>query len=203
MATVHSDEMAQLRAAVHQFIDERFQAKTEKLTPDDPEYQKLVEQFDHDRWLANAARRVSQLQIVSHSLKPLHPDAKGSSLHAPPQTPADEALIDTTVIGDEFTVDVVGNAAALDVFKSRNTEVDGRTLLARVQELDPALQAAFSDDADTARERMEQFAGITEPGGPHTSHTLAKQLFWLVGEDPTDDAAFHLLAPLYPTSLVH
>lgn len=36
-----------------------------------------------------------------------------------------------------------------------------------------------------------------------SSHTNAKQLYWPTGADAHDDQAFHLLAPLYPTSLVH
>ena len=36
-----------------------------------------------------------------------------------------------------------------------------------------------------------------------SSHTQAKQVYRLTGSDPHDDQQFHLLAPLYPTSLAH
>ncbi len=45
---------------------------------------------------------------------------------------------------------------------------------------------------------------LTQPRaeGP-SSHTLAKQLYWLTGTDACDDAHYTLLAPLYATSLAH
>ena len=45
---------------------------------------------------------------------------------------------------------------------------------------------------------------LTQPRaeGP-SSHTLAKQLYWLTGSDACDDAHYTLLAPLYATSLAH
>ncbi len=66
-----------VRSAIEQFLKERFDTKAEKLQPDDPKYQALVEQFQFDTWVNDAARRVGQLQVVTHSLKPIHPDAKG------------------------------------------------------------------------------------------------------------------------------
>jgi CRISPR-associated protein Csy1 len=44
---------------------------------------------------------------------------------------------------------------------------------------------------------------LADARGTASSHTNAKQLYWLVGVDAHDDGAYHLLAPLYPTSLVH
>ena len=45
---------------------------------------------------------------------------------------------------------------------------------------------------------------LTQPRaeGP-SSHTLAKQLYWLTGTDACDDSHYTLLAPLYATSLAH
>ncbi len=122
------DEAPELRRTIQEFLSERFTGKTEKLAPDDPKYEQLVGQFDYDRWLADAARRVGQLQVVTHSLKPIHPDAKGSSVYSPPEGALPGAVIGTNILGDQFTVDVVGNAAALDVFKFLKLEYDGRTL---------------------------------------------------------------------------
>ncbi|AFT71809.1 CRISPR-associated protein, Csy1 family [Alloalcanivorax dieselolei B5] len=68
---------------------------------------------------------------------------------------------------------------------------------------DPALTGALSKDPEQAREWMTSFAAITEPRGGEASHTHAKQVYWLVGDDPGDNGSFHLLAPLYATSLAH
>jgi len=192
-----------IRRTIKAFISERFAAKTENLETNDPKYEKLAAQFDYDAWLADAARRVSQLQVVTHSLKPIHPDAKGSSLYAPStELPATRA-VGTHTLSEQFIVDVVGNAAALDVFKFLKLEQDGRTLLERVQQADPELEAALSDEPETARQLMQAFATITQPSGRHASHTRGKQLYWLIGDDPSVDEDFHLLAPLYATSLAH
>jgi CRISPR-associated protein Csy1 len=44
---------------------------------------------------------------------------------------------------------------------------------------------------------MTAFANITTPKGKLSSHTLAKQIYW-----PLGNGEYHLLAPLFPTSLV-
>lgn len=45
---------------------------------------------------------------------------------------------------------------------------------------------------------MDAFAGLTEPKGTKATHKLAKQLYWPLGDD-----TYHLLAPLFPTTLAH
>ena len=192
-----------LRNAIEAFLAERFETKAEKLAPDDLQYQALQRQYQRENWLANAARRVTQLQVVTHSLKAIHPDARGTNLYRPSAELPDHSEIGSHVLGAGFNEDVVGNAAALDVYKFLKLEHGGRTLLSRVLADDEELAVAFSDDLDRAREWMQAFAGIVEPRGSEASHTRAKQVYWLVGEDPTENADFHLLAPLYATSLAH
>ena len=192
-----------IRETIKGFLTERFNAKAEKLSADDPKYTQLAAQFAYDDWITDAARRVGQLQVVTHSLKPTHPDAKGSSVYAPPGQSSSGSAIGTQSLGEQFTVDAVGNAAALDVFKFLKLTYDGRTLLEHVEQRDASLEKALSDDTDKARQLMEQFATITEPGEQYSSHTRGKQLYWLIGDDPTAHEDFHLLAPLYATSLAH
>lgn len=192
-----------IRSLIDGFLRERLEAKLDKLSDDDPKRHKLITQFEFNAWVADAARRVSQLQVVTHSLKPLHPDAKGSSLYAPPETLAAHELVGSHELPENFDGDVVGNAAALDVYKFLKLEHEGRSLLERVLDGDPALASALSDNSEQAGEWMSAFATITQPGDQHASHTHAKQLYWLVGDDPTSNDHFHLLAPLYATSLTH
>lgn len=198
-----TQQAAGIREVIERFMKERFDAKAEKLATDDPKYQTLVEQFQRDTWLNDAARRVSQLQVVTHSLKPIHPDAKGSNLYAPPESLAKHKAVGSHVLPTDFDGDVVGNAAALDVYKFLKLEYDGKSLLERVLEEDAELARALSDNAEQSQAWMKAFSGITEPRGEHASHTLAKQVYWLTGEDAVDNDDFHLLAPLYATSLAH
>ena len=196
-----------LNLVIQHFLKERFDTKAEKLAPDDPKYQALVEQFQFNTWINDAARRVGQLQVVTHSLKPIHPDAKGSNLYAPPESLHAHSLVGSHVLPTDFAGDVVGNAAALDVYKFLKLSLEGKSLLERALENDGDFAKALSDNPEQAQAWIDAFAAITEPRGEHASHTRGKQLYWLVGDDAADlenDAEnFHLLAPLYATSLAH
>lgn len=198
---------AGIRSGIEAFLKERFDTKAEKLAPDDPKYQALVEQFQFDTWVNDAARRVGQLQVVTHSLKPIHPDAKGSNLYAPPQSLHAHNLVGSHVLPADFAGDVVGNAAALDVYKFLKLQFEGKSLLERALENDSEFAKALSDNPEQARAWINAFAAITEPRGEHASHTRGKQLYWLVGDDAAelenDADNFRLLAPLYATSLAH
>lgn len=192
-----------LRAAMEQFLHERLQSKLEKLADDDPKREALQAQFQFDAWVGSAAARAGQIQLVTHSLKPIHPDAKGTNLYVAPTELARPGLVGSGVLGNAFQGDVVGNAAALDVYKFLKVEHGGKSILERVLENDVELGLALSDDVEQARTWISAFAGLVQPREGVASHTKAKQVYWLVGDDPRNDEHFHLLAPLHATSLSH
>ena len=203
MSTLLTERQTGLRALIATFLKERRDAKAEKLDADDPKFNELQQQYQPVAWLEDAARRVAQIQAVTHSLKPIHPDAKGTNLYRPPAGLEALDVVGSHALGEDFAGDVVGNAAALDVYKFLKLEHQGRSLLDLVLAGDADLAAALSDDAQQAVDWMEAFAGLTRPRGRLASHTLAKQLYWPTGDDPHDDAQYHLLAPLYASSLAH
>ena len=192
------------RAAISAFLQERLQAKLDKLKPDDPQRDEVIASFAHDVWLACAAKRVEQIQAVTHSLKPIHPDARGTNLYVEPRTLPPLAELGSHALGERFVGDVVGNAAALDVYKLLKLEVNGRSLLTALLAHDADALAALHADPAQAEKLRDAFVSLTQPRaeGP-SSHTLAKQLYWLTGTDACDDAHYTLLAPLYATSLAH
>ena len=192
------------RAAISAFLQERLQAKLDKLKPDDPQRDEVIASFAHDVWLACAAKRVEQIQAVTHSLKPIHPDARGTNLYVEPRTLPPLAELGSHALGERFVGDVVGNAAALDVYKLLKLEVNGRSLLTALLAQDADALAALHTDPAQAQALRDAFVSLTQPRaeGP-SSHTLAKQLYWLTGTDASDDAHYTLLAPLYATSLAH
>ena len=192
-----------LRSAMDDFLRERLEGKLDKMPLDDPKREALLAQFQFDAWVADAAHRAGQIQLVTHSLKAIHPDAKGTNLYVPPELLRDHDAVGSHVLRGDFTGDVVGNAAALDVYKFLKLEYGGKTLLERVLEDDDHLAAALSDDEQQARAWMRAFADITHARGDNASHAKAKQVYWLVGDEPTNDGNYHLLAPLYATSLTH
>ena len=192
------------REGIASFISERLKAKLDKLADDDPRRAAFVAQHEPHAWLAEAARRVTQIQAVTHSLKPIHPDARGTNLYVEPRTLPPLAELGSHALGERFVGDVVGNAAALDVYKLLKLEVNGRSLLAALLAQDADALAALHTDPAQAQALRDAFVSLTQPRaeGP-SSHTLAKQLYWLTGPDACDDAHYTLLAPLYATSLAH
>src|SRR5690606_1053760 len=103
------------RQAITAFIQERCEAKVKGLDAEEAASQ--AAKYDYHTWLADAARRVTQIQAVTHVLKATHPDARGSSLYVRPKALPQHADIGTHLLGDNYDDDIVGNAAALDVYK--------------------------------------------------------------------------------------
>lgn len=189
----------QLRTTIAGFIEARREAKL-KGKEDDAE---TASKYDYAAWLADAARRVGQIQAVTHVLKATHPDARGSSLHVIPSSLPQHAEIGSHQLGTDHAEDVVGNAAALDVFKLLKLEVEGKRLLDWMQVGDVDLQAALSDDAEQAQGWMHAFASLVRQDSAPTTHPMAKQLYWLAGDTPQDDSHYHLLQPMFSSSLAH
>src|SRR5213593_1346909 len=130
-----------IAAAIRAFLQKRLQAKLEplekrlsKLGPEEAsertrlemQRQVLVESFMPEQWIADAARRARQIQLVTHALKFMHPDAKGTSVFCSGNNTAKGHLVGTHVLGLALTPDGVCSAGALDVFKFLQIEVAGR-----------------------------------------------------------------------------
>lgn len=203
-----SGRAQRIRAAIDAFLQERLQGKLDKLKAEDLTRTELIAQFQTPVWLEDAARRVKRIQIVTHALKGIHPKAKGTSLYkAPAQLPSQND-IGSHNLHSGFASDVVGDAAALDVYKLLKIEIDGLSLLEWLLRNEPAAIEALHTDPEIAAQWQADFTSLVRAReGAASSHVLGKQLYWLAessdGVDPTDDSHYHLLAPLYATSLVH
>lgn len=215
-------EHASFKAAIQAFIQGRLQAKLEQLDKAEQQNkplkadrsgkvlsyqeqrQELRSKYQPEVWLCDAAKRVKRIQSVTHSLKAIHPDAQGTNLFVALEALPKLRDIGSHVLGHRYAADVVGDAAALDVYKLLKLEVRGQSLLSALQAADAEAVQALHDDPATAQQLRDAFVSLTEARaeGP-SSHTRAKQLYWLVGEDASDDAQYELLAPLYATSLAH
>ena len=201
---------AEIRRVIDEFLLARLNDKLDKVPGDEgmpgdvaARRSGLRSQFEYNAWINDASRRVAQIQAVTHSLKPIHPDARGSSIFKPPMELPIHGSVGSHCLGADFDGDVVGNAAALDVFKFLKLPFEGKKLLDLMLANDPDLPAALSNKPEQAAEWIEAFTGITQPRGKAASHSLAKQLYWLTGSDPGDDSGYHLLGPLFATSLTH
>ncbi|KML25862.1 type I-F CRISPR-associated protein Csy1 [Salmonella enterica subsp. enterica serovar Derby] len=150
--------------------------------------------YEPKAWLTDAAKRAGQINLVTHAAKFTHGDSKSSSIYS--EAVAQEGYLCTAALSG-LEPDAVGNAAALDVAKLLQTRVNGGdSLLASLKRGDHAALAAFTDEANQRREWIAGFSRALTPGEP-ASHKLAKQGYFPVGEN------YHLLSPLFATSLVH
>lgn len=194
-------ESAALRAVVETFIQERLQLKLDKLgDKDDDKRQQLRQDYQRENWLTNAAASVKYLQLATHTVKPIHPSIKGAtSIYLDKPWIDTDSLVGTHTLKSQVVDDVaVENAAALYVWAFLKCEWGGKTLLKRMMERDPAMLTALSDDLPRAETLAAAFVDIGQGKSPVASHTLCKQLYFPVAAD-----GYHLLAPLFPTALVH
>ncbi|CAM6649923.1 CRISPR-associated protein, Csy1 family [Enterobacter asburiae] len=150
--------------------------------------------YEPKAWLTDAAKRAGQINLVTHAAKFTHGDSKSSSIYS--EAVAQEGYLSTAALS-ALEPDAVGNAAALDVAKLLQTRVeDGDSLLASLKRGDHTALAAFTDDVSQLSEWIAGFSRALTPGEP-ASHKLAKQNYFPVDDD------YHLLSPLFATSLVH
>ncbi len=192
----------QLRKIIDDFLAARLATKTEKLAPDDPARENWEEKFSRPVWIADAARRVSWIQAATHTIKAIHPGAKGSNLFCPSQRLVrHDNLVGSHLLAPDCATDVVGNAAALDVNKFLTLRCEDKTLLQWMQDEKQAVIDALANEA--AEAWVDAFLDFIREPETFATHTLAKQIYWLEGSDPACDEHFVLLAPLYPSSLAH
>lgn len=152
------------------------------------------DRFKPVNWLSDAANRAKQLQLVTHALKFTHSDAKGTSLFAQRKSLSELPFISTSAI-ESPKIDVVGNAAALDVGKLLLLEQDdGKLLVNFIQQEDMSPFESFAQSKEQLADWLAGFKLAVTAKDP-SSHKLGKQLYWPI------DGDYHLLLPLYATSL--
>ena len=204
--TPNPETVSALRQLVDAFIKGSLKDKLDKLdklkNENVEQRQLLMQKHQPVVWLADAARRAMEIQLATHTLKPIHPDARGSTIYRDPGPVSDPVLVASHVVLEPVD-DVVGNAAALAVYKLLKLSHAGESLLLRARRRDVDFQAALTHGAlpeagQAATEWIASFAALAEASSEPASHSLAKQLYF-----PLGDGNYHLLAPLFPTTLVH
>ncbi len=157
------------------------------------ERQELEWRYTPQNWLTDAAARAGQISLVTHAAKFTHGDSRGSSIYS--ETSQTEGYLSSSAI-KHLESDAVGNAAALDVAKLLQTEVEGDSLLACLKRKDYRALAAFAENEQQLKQWIAGFSQALAPAKP-TSHKLAKQVYFPVAE------GYHLLSPLFASSLAH
>lgn len=158
--------------------------------------QEIEKKYEVRTWLTEAASRAWQISLVTHAIKYFHGDAKGSSIYSTAEHPQASHLSTSSL--KTPAVDAVGNSAVLDVAKLLQTEHEGDSLLASLQRGD---HSALAQLAENEQQLALWVSGFTQALSDKSlsSHKLAKQIYFPIG----DNDNYHLLSPLYSSSLAH
>ena len=195
-----TDRGEAFRSAIAGFIEARREAKL-KGKEDDAD---SASKYDYATWLESAASRAQHLRVVTHPIKFTHSGIKGAtSVRYGPDQWINRSEIGTHSLGDAFEEDfAISDAKHLDIRSFLlQVQLEGRSLLEWFCLDDCDLLSALHDDPSTAERLMMSFRQVVEIDRDISSSTLAKQVYWLCSSDPAEDDEYHLLQPMFSSSL--
>ncbi|MFW9594940.1 MAG: type I-F CRISPR-associated protein Csy1 [Macromonas sp.] len=211
-----SERPAAMRQHVLAYLQHRLSAALDEVKGSDAAAEKRREAlrgtFRFPDLVDEGAKYIGQVQLATHLVKGIHPDAKVKSttnVLAWPENLTSLLEVGTHVLGAHVNIDATGNGAVNKKVAELaallvGVQFDGQSLLQLLKAGDTDVALALGYAVDEAAHTTAWLASIDAPLSPvPASHTKLKQLYWLVGNDTLREADFHLLAPLYPTSLVH
>ncbi|OQX02716.1 MAG: type I-F CRISPR-associated protein Csy1 [Thiothrix lacustris] len=158
----------------------------------------IEQEFKIAVWGASAANRASQLSLVSHPGKFSHPDARIT-----PVLFTGEYMPDGYVRSGNANAgqDVVGNAAALDVYAFLSVVLDdGRNVLEHFEANSIELKTMLAVDDETFATWRTAFLQIKAVDEGAKTHTNVKQVYFPIADNTED---YHLLSVLYPSGLMN
>ena len=154
----------------------------------------IEQEFQIAVWGASAANRAAQLSLVSHPGKFSHPDARITPVLFAGEYAADGYVRSGNAKAGQ---DVVGNAAALDVYAFLSVVLnDGRSVLEHFEANSAELKALLAVGEETFAAWRTAFLQIKAVDGGAKTHTNVKQVYFPVAE------GYHLLSVLYPSGLM-
>lgn len=202
MAVTSPERRKSLEALINSFLQERLQSKLDGLASDDPKVDEITRQHELSTWIAAKAKQAQSMSVATHIVKPMHPDAKGTELYVRPQDLPKTQYLGSCCV-DSPALDLVGNAAYLDMYPFLVLDFEGATLFELLLAGDSELLSILSTDKTQAEAVMRSFTKMQDKPKVPSSHFRAKQIYWLTGEDPLVDSDYRMLAPLYASSLAH
>lgn len=155
------------------------------------------EKFKVAAWLDSAAKRASKVRIATHVLKFTHADAKnGTDIFLKQKNEPSLGYLSSSTL-PELKLDLVAKEGAkdMDVVSFLSIEAGGVFLFDVIAQDDSSVFAPFVKDEAQLSSWMKGFKSIFLEQ-KLSSHTLAKQVYF-----PIEDGKYHLLAPLFPSSL--
>lgn len=157
--------------------------------------QQANDKFSLNEWLPDAAKRVTQLSMVSHPSKFSHPSAKTSSVIAKEEYRNDGYLRSGNV---DYPLDVFGNAAAMDVYKFLSLSLNEKiTVLDSFDQQNQDLKNLITHAELNFEALSREFLKIKFSDHSVKTDHLVKQVYF-----PIDQEKYHLLSVLTPSGLI-
>ena len=152
-----------------------------------------------EEWLPGASKRAGQLTFTSHPPKFSHPNAKITLMQVEGDQLADGYLRSGNV---KVEMDVVGNAASLDVYKFLSLVLhDGKTILDHLEENSDYIQSQLSSTSTNFEDISKGLLEIRKNDSSQVkTHGGIKQVYFPLDHDQKD---YHLLSVLTPSGILY
>lgn len=169
----------------------------------------VEDSYQYDKWLQHAAYNMTKsATLATHISKGVHSMSKGDSVlfKAPDDRPRHVAG-SHNIISD--VIDISGSAAALPIYNFINLEVGDVTIKQLIEQSDPAIISALSDNEDTAYGLFDKFHTFLnkEVDQPLTSEINKQLLFPKNGDsfdvESLDELEYETVVPLYASVFLH
>lgn len=150
------------------------------------------------KWLRDAVKKTEELPLATHVAKFTHSSASGAtSVYFVPSDAEERPLVGTHCVQNQ-TVDLhVNNSADLGFGRFFTAKFQGKSIIELAEENSAELASALSDNEEEAYSIMKQLLKIKGQSKP-SSHVYMKQIYF-----PLECGGYHLLSPLFPTTLFH
>ncbi|ADU65668.1 CRISPR-associated protein, Csy1 family [Desulfurispirillum indicum S5] len=182
---LNDKEVEKARAVADQDQLEQLQAMRNKL-------------IKPENWLTDASKRAKQISRATHAAKYTHSDTRSSGVlfsEESAKLQKNNYLTSASVSGLE--VDFVGNAAVFYVAILLKLEANGVMLLDEIAKGQSPTLEALSQTDEQYQEWLEGFKAALQDKQVQSGQ-LTKQVYF-----PLGNSNYHLISPLYASSLAH
>lgn len=153
--------------------------------------------FNIASWLDSQSSKAYQISTVTHIQKYSNSAAEGTNILVKAksnETDHQIRYVSTDTLHKVYE-DVAGNAAALGMAPLLQTQVKGVPFLDWIAQDDISILTSYASNEEQSKKWLNGFKKIFRSHPPR-SDTLAKQIYF-----PVEGDKYHLLAPLYSSSL--
>ncbi len=198
VAYIHKRKTTKLEELDKKISNAQAKNENEELIELQTKREELLHQFEVGNWLTEAAKRSNQISMVTHAAKYTHSDTRSSGvLFACNNGAFEQSNYISSAVLISPSVDVVGNAAALDVGGLLQLESAGTMLLDEVASGDSRALKSLANSETQYHEWLEGFKAALQDKQVQSGQ-LTKQIYF-----PLLPEGYHLLSPLYASSLAH